>query len=163
MKFHSVPLLISQTKGKVTLLQSFCFLSSSFLLVQLHSNTVLSIQTHYESNRVQVQQIIVTETCICSSMGKGRRTRKHLRCIILDKAIAQSLFSLWINRHPEAILLDEANLAIDFSYDTFKLLKLLLWNNREIVHHYNVPKPSIKLQILLLENIIIITAIFKNK
>lgn len=61
------------------------------------------------------------------------------------------------NRHPKAIFpYSKANLTVDFSDYTFELLKLVWRNN------YDVAKPNIKFQIVLLY-IILIAAISNLK
>ena len=89
----------------------------------------------------------------------------YLRGIILNEAVTQSLGIVRIkriNRHPETVFLDNTNLTINFANNGFKLLKLLHGNNGEVIHNYNVAKSRVKLEIILLVNILVITIPLKQ-
>lgn len=87
----------------------------------------------------------------------------YLRGIVLNEAVTQGFLSFRIHRHPEAIFLNNTNLTINFTKHTFEFLKFLLRDDGEVIHHYDVSKPRLKLEIIFLVNIFVITKPPKKK
>ena len=73
----------------------------------------------------------------------GEERENYQRSIKLNKTITHCFLGLRINRHPQPIVLNQTNLTVDFTNNTFKLLKLLPRHNRQIVNNDNIAKSSV--------------------
>uniref|UniRef100_A0A7C8Z3E5 Uncharacterized protein n=1 Tax=Opuntia streptacantha TaxID=393608 RepID=A0A7C8Z3E5_OPUST len=114
-----------------------------------HFHKLLNVIKHINSKYMGLVQFISMRLVSCKL--------SFLRGIILDETITKSPFSGRISGHPKTILFNHTDLAINLANNSFKLLKLLLWHLRQIVHYHNIPKPLVKFQGFLLQKIIVIT------